>query len=198
MLFRSAWFTILRLDACYQDGATPYAVVRGQSGFGFANILTGTAQFDGYVYGDQAMMIDGTGDMHIWGVGVTGRVVLSDYGAAACGAAYLNVFGMKRRLEVGVERRWSEGVNKAAFACPDFAPYVTVPVAHSTRADGMSFTVPTGVDQVNIVARGAGGVPGVDIVAPDGTVVAQSASTTEPTLVGAVFAPRAEIGRAHV
>ena len=185
------WFTILRLDACYQDGATPYAVVRGQSGFGFSNILTGTAQFDGYVYGDQAMMIDGTGDMHIWGVGVTGRVVLSDYGAAGCGAAYLNVFGMKRRVEVGVERRWSEGVNKAAFACPDFAPYVTVPVARSTRADGVSFTVPTGVDQVNILAQGAGAVPGVEIVAPDGTVVAQSTSTTETTLEGAVFAPRA-------
>ncbi|MGI9117657.1 MAG: hypothetical protein ACR2JV_08500 [Gaiellales bacterium] len=190
----ASWFTIASLDACYQDGVTPYAVVTGQSGFGFADILTGTARFDGYVYGDQAMMIDGVGDLTIWGVGATGRVVLSDYGAAGCGATYVDLFGMKRRVEVGVERRWSDGVVKAAFTCPDFAPYVTVPVVRAARADGVPFTVPKDVDQVNLlvqgVNQGAPGVPAVEIIGPDGTVVAQSASTAAPTLAGAVFAPR--------
>ena len=44
-----------------------------------------------------------------WGVGVDGRVVLSNAGYAACGAAYINIFGMKRRLEVGAEGPWSGG-----------------------------------------------------------------------------------------
>lgn len=202
----ASWFTILNLDACYQTGATPYVTVTGQSGFGFANILTGTARFDGYVNGDQTLMIDGIGDLTIWGVGTTGRVVLSDYGAAACGTAYIDLFGAKRRVEVGVERRWADGVGKAAFACPDFAPYQTVPVARrATRADGIAFTVPSGVEQVNVVAVGGSmitpnqtgatqsvlpGVPAVEIVGPDGVVAARSASTTEPSLDGAVFAPR--------
>ena len=37
------WFSILALDACYQQAPTPYVVITGQSGFGIANVLTGTA-----------------------------------------------------------------------------------------------------------------------------------------------------------
>ena len=192
------WFSILALDACYQQAETPYVVITGQSGFGIEGVLTGTARFDGYVLGKQAMMIDGQGRIDVWGVGVDGRVVLSNAGYAACGAAYINIFGMKRRVEVGAEGPWSGGTAKAGFACPDFAPYLTVPVARAARTDGIPVTVPKGVDQVNLLVRGAGGVTGVDIVAPDGTVVAQSTSTTEPTLAGAVFAPRAETGEMQI
>ena len=194
----AGWFSILSLDACYQQADTAFTVIKGTSGFGIPNILTGSARFDGYVYGKQAMMIEATGAMDIWGTGVEGRLVLSNAGYAACGATYVHLFGMKRRLEIGAEGPWKGGKGKAGFSCPDFAPYLTVPVARAARTDGVPVTVPKGVDQVNLLVRGAGGVTGVDIVAPDGTVVAQSASTTEPTLAGAVFAPRAETGEMQI
>ena len=195
----AGWFSIVALDACFQQADTPYIVVSGTTGFGVANVLTGTARLDGYVYGTKALMLEGTADMNVWGVGVDGRVVISDAGYAACGAAYIDIFGMRRRMEVGAEGRWADGAAKTAFACPDFAPYLTVPLARSMRTDGVPITVPKGVDQVDIVVKGGSGVvPGIDIVGPDGTVVAQSASTSAPTLTGAVFAPRTSDGAMQI
>ena len=192
----AGWFSILALDACYQQSDTPYVVITGRSGFGIEGIVTGTARFDGYIYGSQAMMVEGTGELSLWGVGTEGRVILSNAGMAACGAAYIDAFGAKRRVEVGAERLWVNETGSFAFACPDFAPYRTVPLARrSTRVDGIPVTVPKGTSQVNLVVHGAGGVvSGIDIVGPDGSVVAQSSSTTAPSLTGAVFAPSADAG----
>lgn len=195
----AGWFSILSLDACYQQGPTAYTVIRGRSGFGYEDIVTGTARFDGYIVGRQAMTIEGSGALTVWGVGTEGRVVLSDAGLAACGEAYVNAFGLKRRVEVGAERRWADKSGGFAFSCPDFAPYRTVATARATRADGVPVTVPAGVDQVNLVVRGAAGaVPGVDVVGPDGTIVAGSTSTTAPSLTGAVFAPNADTGEMQI
>ena len=192
----AGWFSIFALNACYQQSDTPYVVITGRSGFGIEGIVTGTARFDGYIYGSQAMMVEGTGELSLWGVGTEGRVILSNAGVAACGVAYIDILGAKRRVEVGAERLWVNETGSFAFACPDFAPYRTVPLARrSTRVDGIPVTVPKGTSQVNIVVRGAGGVvPGIDIVGPDGSVVAQSSSTTAPSLTGAVFAPSADAG----
>ena len=196
----AGWFSILALDACYQQSDTPYVVITGRSGFGFADVVTGTARFDGYIYGTQAMMVEGTGELSLWGIGTEGRVILSNAGVAACGAAYIDVFGAKRRVEVGAERRWANETGSFAFACPDFEPYRTVPIARrATRAEGIPVTVPKGTSQVNIVVRGAGGiVPGIDIISPDGSVVAQSSSTTAPSLTGAVFAPSTGAGEMQI
>ncbi len=198
----ASWFSIFKLDACYQQAETPYIVISGSSGFGAAGILTGTARFDGYILGTQAMMIEGHGELDVWGVGVDGRIVLSNAGVAACGAAYVDIFGAKRRVEVGAERRWADSSGAFAFKCPDFAPYRTVLVARAARAlptDGTPVTVPQGIDQVNLVVRGAGGtVPGVDVIGPDGSVVAQSSSSSSPSLTGAVFAPDATTGAMQI
>jgi len=196
----AGWFSILALEACYQQSETPYVVISGRSGFGFADVVTGTAQFDGYIYGTQAMMVEGTGELSLWGVGTEGRVILSNAGMAACGAAYIDLFGAKRRVEVGAERLWANETGSFAFACPDFEPYRTVPIARrATRADGIPVTVPNGTSQVNLVVRGTGGVvPGIDIISPDGSVVAQSSSTTAPSLTGAVFAPTADAGAMQI
>ncbi|MGI9187858.1 MAG: hypothetical protein ACR2J9_10165 [Gaiellales bacterium] len=200
----ASWFSVLKLDACFQDAAgtsgdAAYVVISGQSGFGVPKILTGDARFDGYILGKQAMMIEASGTLDIWGLGVDGRVVLSDAGLAACGAAYVDVFGMKRRVEIGAERRWANAQGAFGFRCPDFAPYRTVPVARALRTDGVPVTVTAGTTQVDLRIRGANGtVPGIDVIGPDGTVVAQSASTTDSSVTGAAFAPNAADGSMQI
>ncbi len=185
----ASWFTILDLSACYQRSDTPYVVVSGQSGFGIENILTGTARFDGYVIGDRAMLLDAKAQMTVWGLGVDGRVVLANAGYAACGTAFVNVFGAKRRVELGASGTWSGGEKRVAFACPDFTPFTMLPEGRSTRTDGVALRVPAGVDQVNLLVRGDAAVPAIDIVGPSGEVVARTTSTSDPTTEGAIFVP---------
>ena len=214
------WFTVASLNACYQVAAEPYVVVTGNSHFNAEGIIQGNVNLTGTIIGTRAIQLEGEGQLSIFNsAGVHGRLVLSDYGAAACATADVSFLGMIRRVEFGAERRWTDKTGTYGFACPDFSPYRTT-LAQSntqtilatqdatktgtTRAATISTRtvgdwpvgVPADTKQVQIIVHGTPGiVPAVDIIDPTGTIVAQSTSTTTPTTSGALFLPDAATGR---
>ena len=192
------WFTVASLNACYQAAEEPYVIVTGTSHFDAGGIIEGNVNLTGTIVGTRAMQLEGDGQLSIFGsVGVNGRIVLSDYGAAACATADVNFLGMIRRVEFGAERRWTDETGTYGFACPDFAPYRTALARRSVRAfSEWPVGVPADTEQVQIVVHGtSGSVPGVDIVDPTGAIVAQSTSVSTPTMSGALFLPDATTGR---
>jgi len=189
------WFTVGNFGLCYQGVERPFIHAYTDAGFSAAGIVEGRASLVGYLDGTRAMMMEGDARMAVYGVAVTGTVVLSDYGFAACGTGMIKVFGLARRLELGFARPW-EGPITGGFACPDFSPFRTVFQARSTRAeDGLAFSVPADAGQVNVIAVGADGqVPAVELVDASGRVIASSTSTTGTTIRNAVFVPQPEAG----
>ncbi|MEI6230649.1 MAG: hypothetical protein WCP81_07945 [Actinomycetes bacterium] len=192
------WFTVASLNACYQAAAEPYVIVTGNSHFNAEGIIQGNVNLTGTIVGTRAIQLEGEGQLSIFNsAGVHGRLVLSDYGAAACATADVSFLGMIRRIEFGAERRWTDKTGTYGFACPDFAPYRTALARRSVRTVGdWPVGVPADTKQVQIVVHGtAGSVPGVDIVDPSGAIVAQSTSVSTPTMSGALFLPEAKTGR---
>lgn len=189
------WFTVANFGICYQGVERPFVYAYTNAGFSAAGVVEGQASLEGYLDGSRAMMIEGNANMKVFGFGVNGTVVLSDYGFAACGSGVIRPFGLAKRIEVGYERPWG-GTSKGGFACPDFSPFRTVLQARSTRAaDGWPFVVPAGTSQVNVIAVGEGGrVPAVDLVDASGSVIASSTSTTENTVGNALFIPQPDTG----
>ena len=192
------WFTVASLNACYQAAEEPYVVVTGNSHFNAEGIIQGNVNLTGTIIGTRAIQLEGEGQLSIFNsAGVHGRLVLSDYGAAACATADVSFLGMIRRVEFGAERRWTDETGTYGFACPDFAPYRTALARRSVRTVGdWPVGVPADTKQVQIVVHGtSGSVPGVDIVDPTGAIVAQSTSVSTPTMSGALFLPDAKTGR---
>ena len=192
------WFTVASLNACYQAAEEPYVIVTGTSHFDADGVIQGNVNLTGTILGTRAMQLEGDGQLSIFGsAGVNGRLVLSDYGAAACATADISFLGMIRRVEFGAERRWTDETGTYGFACPDFAPYRTALARRSVRTVGdWPVGVPAGTKQVQVVVDGtSASVPGVDIVDPTGAIVAQSTSVSTPTMSGALFLPDAKTGR---
>ena len=189
----ASWFTVANFGVCAQLADSPFVTAYLRGGFSAIGLVEGNANLTGYIDGTRAWMVEGDANLKILGgLKVNGNLVLSDYGVAACGKARALTF----TLQVGVERRWTDGTTSATWTCPDFQPYRTVAAPRSARVAGeFPISVPAETQQVNVEVVGANGqVPAVDIVDPSGKVLASSQSLTEITQTSAIFVPRPETG----
>lgn len=179
-----------RLGLCYQGVERPFVVLYGDTKLDIPNLLTGQVRLAGYVDGTRAVMAEGEAKLVIYGYRADGYVVLSDHGIAACASTSISWFGAKREVSFGGEYAWDGSAGSAAFRCPDFAPYRTAVARTRQGTAGWPVRIQDGMTEFTAHIQGANGVvPAVDVIGPDGTVVAQSTSTITPTKANGLFLP---------
>ena len=179
-----------RLGLCYQGVERPFVTLYGDTKLDIPNVLTGKVRLAGYIDGARAVTAEGEASLVIYGFRADGYVVVSDHGIAACASTTLSWFGAKRDVAFGGEYAWDGSGGKAGFRCPDFAPYRTAMVRTRQGAASWPVQIRSGMTEFTAHVQGANGiVPAVDVVGPDGTVVARSTSTTAPTKVNGLFLP---------
>ena len=142
------------------------------------------------------MTAEGAASLVIYGFRADGYVVVSDHGVAACASTTISWFGAKRDVSFGGEYAWDGSAGSVAFRCPDFTPYRTA-IAHTRQGTtGWPVRIGSGMTEFTAHIQGANGVvPAVDVIGPNGKVVAQSTSTTNPTEVNGLFLPDPATGR---
>ena len=185
-----------RLGLCYQGVERPFVVLHADTKLDIPNLLTGTVRLAGYVDGARAVTAEGAASLVIYGFRADGYVVVSDHGVAACVSTTISWFGAKRDVSFGGEYAWDGSAGSVAFRCPDFTPYRTA-IAHTRQGTtGWPVRIGSGMTEFTAHIQGANGVvPAVDVIGPNGKVVAQSTSTTNPTEVNGLFLPDPATGR---
>lgn len=179
-----------RLGLCYQGVERPFVVLYADTQLDIPNLLTGRVRLAGYVDGARAVTAEGEANLVIYGQRADGYVVVSDHGIAACASTTLSWFGAKREVAFGGEYAWDGSAGKVGFRCPDFAPYRTAMARTRQGKAGWPVQIRSGMSQFTAHIQGANGVvPAVDVIGPNGTIVAQSTSTTAPTKVNGLFLP---------